>query len=279
MDAVKDRGILGMDFLLPTNGRLDFKDMVLTLNGERIGCQNGQGANVCARVTVEVTVEVPPGHEALVSGRVSRKFTGLGVMEPAETTELASRGLIVAWLLVKPEEEMLPIRVFNPGRRTCVVKGGSGAGILTPVEGRDVQEPDVVRAREEIGQLPAHLEDLYSKSTAGVAQEYHGEIARLLLAYQDIFSKGSEDIGHTDRVRHHIDTGDARPIRERPRRFPTVEQEEISRQVQELLKEDKIAPSSSPWAANVVLVKKEERDYAQVVRERMQGAHERLANT
>ena len=119
MDAVKDReiregifrGILGMDFLLPTNGRLDFEDMVLTLNGERIRCQNGQGANVCARVIVEETVEVPPAHEALVSGRVSRKFTGLGVMEPAETTELASRGLIVAWLLVKPEEEMLPIRV------------------------------------------------------------------------------------------------------------------------------------------------------------------------
>ena len=93
-----------MDYLLPTNGHLDFKELILTLNGERIRCQNKEGSNFCARVIVEETTSVPPGYEALVSGTVTKGFSGLGVMEPAGTNELAARGLIVARLLVSPEE-------------------------------------------------------------------------------------------------------------------------------------------------------------------------------
>ena len=137
---------------------------------------------------------------ALVSERVYMEFSGLGVMEPAETTELAKRGLIVARLLVKPEEERLPIRVFNPGRRTFVVKGGGMAGILTPVEDRDIKV-----SKERIKEIPGHLEDLYTRSIAGVDREYHTEIAKLLCKYQDVFSKGNDDTGRTESVKHHIE--------------------------------------------------------------------------
>ncbi len=66
-----------------------------------------------------------------------------------------------------------------------------------------------------------------------------------------------QDIGRTECVEHHIATEVTRPIRERSRRFPSVEQEKINRQVQDLLMVGRIVPSSSPWASNVVLFKKD----------------------
>ena len=57
-------------------------------------------------------------------------------------------------------------------------------------------------------------------------------------------------------MKHHINTGDARPVKERPIRYPYCNQQEIQRQVSDLEKRGVIVPSDSPWAANVVLVDK-----------------------
>ena len=46
------------------------------------------------------------------------------------------------------------------------------------------------------------------------------ELAAMLTEYQDVFSKGPEEMGCTDLVKHQIDTGEARPIRQPPRRLP-----------------------------------------------------------
>jgi hypothetical protein len=38
--------------------------------------------------------------------------------------------------------------------------------------------------------------------------------------YKNAFSKDKKDIGTTDMIEHCINTGDARPIRQHPRRIP-----------------------------------------------------------
>ena len=130
------------------------------------------------------------------------------------------------------------------------------AGFLTPIKEESVEEYKQDQIKQPWGQVPEHIQDLYARSIEGVDSAYHSPIKGLLCEFSDIFSKGSDDRGCTGCVEHHIDTGAARPIRERPRRFPAVEQEEINRQVNDLLKEGKITPSNSPWATNVVLVRK-----------------------
>ena len=59
-------------------------------------------------------------------------------------------------------------------------------------------------------------------------------------------------------MKHGINTGSHPPLKERPRRFPPKEQEEIDRQIKQLLDTGMIEPSDSPWASNVVLVKKKD---------------------
>ena len=69
------------------------------------------------------------------------------------------------------------------------------------------------------------------------------------------FLRRNKDV--TDLVKHVIDTGSNKPfIQQQLKRHPTGHLEIIYEHVEEMLANDIIEPSSSPWAANVVLVRK-----------------------
>ena len=106
--------------------------------------------------------------------------------------------------------------------------------------------------------VPQHLDDIYKRASTEVDEQYHPQIADLLNKYEDVFSKGDDDIGRTDAVTHSIHTTCAAPIRQRPRRPPMGQRQEIEQQVQNMLERGIIRPSRSPWSSPIVLVKKKD---------------------
>ena len=56
--------------------------------------------------------------------------------------------------------------------------------------------------------LPDHLEDLYSRSVKVLSEQEAGEVKLLLTNFQDIFSKGSHDLGCFSEIKHTINTGE-----------------------------------------------------------------------
>ena len=66
------------------------------------------------------------------------------------------------------------------------------------------------------------------------------------------------DIGRIDLVEYRIDTGESRPIRRPLRRHPFQHLEWIDKEVEEMKKHGILEPATSPWASNVVLVKKKD---------------------
>ena len=233
---IKCMGILGMDFLLPTRGNLDFQSLELRLNGERVRCTSSAGEPFVGRVVVTETTEIASGHEALVPGSIVN--TGeiplrSAIIEPVEGGgELAQRGLVLARSLVKPQGEVLPLRILNPSDDARVVRKGTTVGTVEAVEVESVVPLSQVGAGEVNDNLPKHLYDLYERSKVNLSEDYHDEVKSCLSDYQDVFSSGDHDIGKTNVVEHHIHTGDARPVKERPRRHPLCNQEEIVRQVE-----------------------------------------------
>ena len=107
-----------------------------------------------------------------------------------------------------------------------------------------------------------------TKSTADVAQplldklpddlsvEQRGQVEQLLHSYKDLLSTGPYDMGRTHLVEHTIDTGNCRPKREGLRRLPIAHLDEIDQQVEEMTRHDLVEPAASPWASNVLFVRK-----------------------
>jgi RNase H-like domain found in reverse transcriptase/Reverse transcriptase (RNA-dependent DNA polymerase) len=105
-------------------------------------------------------------------------------------------------------------------------------------------------------QVPNHLLGLYEKAIEGRSEYESSVVAGLLSKYGDTFSKDEWDLGVTNLAEHPINTGDAAPIKQRPRRVPLAYAEEEKRAVEDLLKKGVIQKSTSPWASPIVLVKK-----------------------
>ena len=81
-------------------------------------------------------------------------------------------------------------------------------------------------------------------------------LRELLQDYRDIFAIHPDELGRTNIVQHHIETGDHPPIRSRPYRVPYAQKETIEKHIEDMLHRNVIQPSVSPWASPVVLVPK-----------------------
>ena len=99
---------------------------------------------------------------------------------------------------------------------------------------------------------------IVSRSDTELDPNQQQQLYKLLLHFHDVFAVDQHDLGHTTAIQHQIDTGDSPPIRQRARRMPPVHRQEAKQLFQDMLSNDIIQPSSSPWASPVVLVNKKD---------------------
>jgi hypothetical protein len=79
----------------------------------------------------------------------------------------------------------------------------------------------------------------------------NGEFQELeeLTEYENIFSGDNKDYGRTNKGYHHTDMGDARPIRQPPRRIPLTKQAEVNEMLDDMQRLGVIEESDSPWSS------------------------------
>ena len=73
-----------------------------------------------------------------------------------------------------------------------------------------------------------------------------------------MIAKSPNDLGHTQVMKHYIDTNGVAPIRQQARRVPLPRRETVQTLLKEMLDKGIIAPSKSPWASPIVLVTKKD---------------------
>ena len=87
------------------------------------------------------------------------------------------------------------------------------------------------------------------------------KFCQFLMDHHTVFSLEDNECGETNLIQLEIDTGDAQPRRQHPRRLPYVAKQEVARQLQTIQEAGIIQPSISPWASPVVLVRKKDGTY------------------
>ena len=83
------------------------------------------------------------------------------------------------------------------------------------------------------------------------------QLNELFKEFNDVFSRGEDDLGNTPLLEHAIETHGP-PLRQPYRRQNLAVRREEMAQVQQMLSSNVIRPSNSPWASPVVMVQKKD---------------------
>ena len=136
--------------------------------------------------------------------------------------------------------------------------------IAIPPEGADVlseeaevsMERDVIELDREEGRDDAQVQVIIDNLPPELDSDQQAAAKKFIHNCAGLFSKSEYDIGRASLVQHVNDTGQHRPFEQPQRRHSLAHLEIIDKHVYEMLQNDIIEPAASPWASNVVLVRK-----------------------
>ena len=114
-------------------------------------------------------------------------------------------------------------------------------------------EPMLVVARQEKLLEKLNLEGLAHWSLRNAAA-----VRELVLAYHDVFTLESNELGCTSAIKHEICIKNNEPFKEWFRYIPPPLLEEMHASLRDMLEAGVICPSQSPWCNAVVLVRKKD---------------------
>ena len=154
------------------------------------------------------------------------------------------------------DNEILPAKVVNHGSDAVHICPNEVVGSLHKVEREHClfpEEPSVAdqMSKEEFWQLFQ-----WSDTSAVLSYEELGHLKEFLWKWRHVFAVNDNDVGHTNIVQHRIEMSDPTPFKQRYRHIPYSMYQEVKDHLEELLQAGIIEKSNSPFASNMVLVKR-----------------------
>ena len=223
----------------------------------RLSCKNAKPMHIgveSVEVITGTTPNLPDGYSVCI--------------EPADLTSIPY-GLIVCSSVVKVKNNRVQFPVLNMCKSDIIIRQPH---TIAEVYVADISLPDV-----QFKQYENECENVVEVSC--VSEEVNGEdcddswmkeieideslskkqkeqFYSLLREYRDVFSKHDFDLGCTDLGMHKVNLTDDIPIKQPDRRIPPHLVPEVKKILQEWLNQGIISESESPFASQLVLVKK-----------------------
>ena len=94
-----------------------------------------------------------------------------------------------------------------------------------------------------------------------LTEEQFHDLKKMVANNSDVFALEDTELGHTDLVKHHVDTGSSAPIKQPICRVPFFFRDKIAAMVDEMEGLGVIRRSSSAWSSPVVLIPKKDGSY------------------
>ena len=136
------------------------------------------------------------------------------VLEP--NMSLTGRGVLVARVFVQPKGQRVPIQIINPGVEPVKLYKGMKVGDLQQV---DVEMKDPLFEPED--HICTNQDESNFKFNLLKPDEKR-RMEHLLRSHQDIYASSSGEFGLTSLAEQKIQTREATPIKQLPRRLPNA---------------------------------------------------------
>ena len=263
VDIVPD-AIIGQYFLLENVKKLDFSNLILLTRKGVIQCWIGGESKTVCSVKPACSITLPPKSRMWLPVNIhgSERLSTLGLVEP-HIELLHTKNVFFSAGVLDLKDNTRVIDIMNVGERPVNIYPNTNLGTCQSFyEEASLERCAMINSErsshESEPSVPEHLDELFKRSMIHLDDEQRMRLMTLLLKFQDVFSKSSDDIGQTDIVKHRINTGTAVPIRQPPRRLPFGKREIEKQEIQRMLDKGVIEPSASPWSSCIVLVKKKD---------------------
>ena len=287
---IRDDVLVGADILLGlpegpfnfllTEGRLEWNGLSVDV----VQVTKARHGKVCC-----LKDYVIQGHsEELIEVEVSSTGSVMGevMIEPSVVFQDKSNLAMACSLNTIGVSQRTHVRLMNPFPRTVTVRRGTVVGEVGPIpeihplmpeedhtdnvnavrrlilspsiddQVEQVRRVDLATAVPQAREVPEHLQELWNNTKENVSEAMHAPVEDLLCDFGDTFSKHDDDLGCTHLTVHHIDTGDARPIKQVPRRTPAAFEGRDKEELDRMLERGTIRKSNSPWSSPIVVVPK-----------------------
>jgi len=103
-----------------------------------------------------------------------------------------------------------------------------------------------------------HSQLLKENTRLSHISEHSNEIWDIITEYHDIFTLPGDPLPLTNLIQHEIKTSDENPVHTKQYRYPPIHQEEIKKQVKEMLTKGIIRESDSPYNSPLWIVPKKQ---------------------
>lgn len=247
--------MLGVDFGLLTSMKINFKEKQVELQRPNYTTNEIEGY----RLRTEEGTHIPGRTMALIRTKVPEEMSDReGHVVPEHNIE----NIAVGNALVKLKESTTPIMIMNLSKSTTYIPANTPVATFEEVaelQTESYPEKEITRITyDDDHELATLCEDYKVQMGKNLSEEEKQALRKLLTEYQYLFSFDKMKLGLCNVMEHEIDTGDAKPIARKPYRLSQPQQEEVNKQIKEMLEMDVIEPAFSPWASPIIVVNKKD---------------------
>ena len=221
--------------------------------------------NMCILGKVKTSVNgicIPANTEISITGTTNQSFHDCTVLVEAADVSVPE-GLVIIPSVDKIRQGTIRCRVMNFSNcdlnlnKPTQIAQVTTCEVLCPnIDVTATDEGGVLISIDNQDQQNAMLDFDKSKMT----KREQRQINKLFSDYNDIFSVDRNDLGYTERVEHHIHTTTDIPVKQPDRRIPPNIIPEVKKTIEDWLKSGVIQESESPYASQMVLVRKRSGD-------------------
>jgi len=266
VESLLCEGILGMDFLEHNQCSIDLTReggaLFVGPHKTRIGLTTTATAKCeCASVTVAHTVCIPARSIVEITANVQGSVSN-GDAYLLEGTEGSNSPTLIARAVVQPSDNKVIVQVLNAQKHPITLHRKSTIAqiqLINAVCVAATDTPGCPQANTPVTpEKQQFLWQMALQSQGTLSEDETSVFFELLLKFADIFACSDDALGRTSILQHSINTEASPPIRQPVRRVPPNKKQEVGQLLEQMLKKDVIQPSSSPWAAPIVLVQKKD---------------------
>ena len=260
--------ILGTDFLSHFKAKINFEDNTLDLSEDKLtraqitATPSVKQENI-NEVRVLNYVEVPPFCEIFLKSELQRKIQSetIGFIEPSRQLTMKYSMCGAAILASVSSDGTVPFRLMNPTPVKVKLYPGTTLGSFTVMNdhsiGSIITDEDVAFCRNlHNDSKPTETKVPVDLTNTDLTSDQKVRLQNLLNSYSDLFAKSHLELGRTDLLEHHIDTGDHKPIALRPYRTSDTQRKQIEQHITEMQQAGLIKPSTGAWSAPAILIAK-----------------------